>query len=316
MKKRFIAVSILALGVLTLASCGNTTFDTTNAIKLYSRDDKSGTRDGFFTKIGYEDAKTDNSLLKSTVSIVANNGAMITSIANDPYGIGYISLSTLESNDKIKGLNYEGVVPSEANVLSGDYQLTRNFNYIIRSEYADSNVGDIVEAFVAYMNTREGKTIMQNEAGILTISNTDPSWNDIKDDYPIVNDATLNLEVKVGGSTSVSGMSEALTDAFAGLLASDNVSFNHNHTGSGDAYKNTQGSGKDSATSLDIGFLSREIELTGDEPAAANTYGKMCTDAIVAVVNVANPYSDTTAKDLVSMYSVTGEGKVWSDFVK
>lgn len=61
----------------------------------------------------------------------------------------------------------------------------------------------------------------------------------------------------------------------------------HNHGGSGDAYKFTQGAEKDSTSKLDIGFLSRE--LNSSEVASENTAGLICVDAIVAVTNQKNP---------------------------
>jgi ABC-type phosphate transport system substrate-binding protein len=47
-------------------------------------------------------------------------------LKNDIYGIGYISLASLESST-LKGLTYEGVTPTQEHVLDGTYELTRNF---------------------------------------------------------------------------------------------------------------------------------------------------------------------------------------------
>ena len=52
---------------------------------------------------------------------------MINKIKNDQYGIGYISLSGLEVSG-LKGLNYNGIEATEANVLDG-YTLKRPFLY-------------------------------------------------------------------------------------------------------------------------------------------------------------------------------------------
>ena len=43
---------------------------------------------------------------------------MVESIKNDEYGIGYISLSSLKDSG-LKGLIYEGIAPTEENVLNG-----------------------------------------------------------------------------------------------------------------------------------------------------------------------------------------------------
>lgn len=102
---------------MTLASCGgnNTSnsskveFDTSKNIAVY-------THDGFFTKIGLKDAvKSNEPLVKGAVE-TNGNGDMVLKVKNDEYGIGYISLSSLEESS-LTGLKYEGVEPNEDNVL-------------------------------------------------------------------------------------------------------------------------------------------------------------------------------------------------------
>ncbi len=282
-------------------------FDKTKKITCYTRDTTSGTRDGFFTKIGLSKNKASNDGLVTSIVETTSNGNMIQSVKNDEYALGYISLASLE-NSGVKGLVYNNVTPSEANVLNGTYELTRNFNYIYRNDYAsDSKVKQIVEAFIAYSNTIEGKSIIKQNDGILTISNTDKSWKDIKANYPIAQEDNSKITIRIGGSTSCEKIAKTLTSAFSPLCG--NFIASHNHTGSGDAYKHTQGSAKDDANGLDIGYLSRELEES--ETAAEGTSGKICTDAIVAVVNTANPLEKTTADILKAVY--TGEKTIWND---
>lgn len=308
-KKYF--VSLVVLG--TLASCGGnaSSFDTSKNINLYTRDTTSGTRDGFFTKIGLESAKarddknpdySGDNRIKSSVVTVSSNADMLVKIQNDIYGLGYASLASVEEDTtgKIKGLEYEGVKASESTVLDGTYKLTRNFNYIIRSEYSDSKKGKLCSAFVAFMFSKDGKRIMKESDGILSV--TGSSWSELSKEYEdVLNDESLSFEIKVGGSTSVQKMSQKLTSSFKEYVKSSNVKFTHNHGGSGDAYKYTQGSEKDSVSALDIAFLSRELK--DSEKASEGTSGKMCVDAIVPIVNSENSYTSTTKNVLASMYS-------------
>lgn len=289
-------------GTSNSASSTGSSFDTTKTIMAYTRDTTSGTRDGFFTKIGMSKAKADNSPLVKGYVEVASNGDMVNRIKEDTYGIGYISLSSLE-NSTLTGLKFNNVEPTEANVLNNTYSLTRNFNYVIRNDYEEtSKVGQIVKAFVAFMGTSDAKAIIKSNDGILTLSASDKRWNDIKANYPICSEDNSGIKVAFGGSTSVEKIAKKLTAAFAPLCG--NFTPEHNHTGSGDAYKHTQGSQKDAATGkLDVGFLSRELEDT--EAAAEGTYGKICTDAIVAVVNSANPLKNTDADTLCAIYNGT-----------
>ena len=94
-KKSLCTIACLALGVL--ASCSSNAsaeFDTTKTITRYSRDTTSGTRDGFFTAIGYSEAKEDDTKIPGFVK-ADDNGNMISLVKNDEYGIGYISLASL-----------------------------------------------------------------------------------------------------------------------------------------------------------------------------------------------------------------------------
>ena len=144
MKKVLKLTSLLLIALCGLAGCSNKEFNPESDIKLYTRDTTSGTRDGFFTGIGLSEAKEDNAPLKvEGLGTVESNGDMINSIKNDKYGIGYISMSSLEDSG-LKGLYYEGVEPTEENVLNGTYTLTRNFNYIIRSEYENVEKEQII----------------------------------------------------------------------------------------------------------------------------------------------------------------------------
>lgn len=108
---------------------------------------------------------------------------------------------------------------------------------------------------------------------------------------------TLNF----GGSTSVEKIAKALTQSFDEECKYFNA--NHNHTGSGDAFKYTQGSEKNSATQLDVGFLSRDLKVE-TEAAALGTSGLICKDGIVAVVNAGNTRVENLTKNqLITIYS-------------
>lgn len=298
---------ILLVPLMALMGCANRE---DAAISIYTRDTTSGTRDGFMTAIGYAAAKTDNSKLAQGYIQVASNGDMISSLKNDQNGIGYISLSTL-ANSGVSGLSYEGVAPSETTVLNNTYKMTRNFNYIVRASYSSDTVSQIVTAYRAFLGTSDAKATMKQLGGILSIMASDPTWASIKANYPVTQLDNKAITIHFGGSTSVEEMAKALSKEFSPLCG--NFIAEHNHTGSGDAYKRTQGTDKDSASALDIAFASREFSST--EPAASGTTGKMCTDAIVAAVNAKNAkITNITALTLKNIYS--GTITKWSELVK
>ncbi|MGM9969074.1 MAG: substrate-binding domain-containing protein [Anaeroplasma sp.] len=282
-------------GAVGLSSCNKT-----EEIKVYTRDTDSGTREGFFEGIGFSSAKKSNDDLVEGYITIASNGDMITGVKGDEYGIGYISLSSLESSG-VKGLIYENVAPTEENVINGSYKLTRNFNYCIRASYSNNDNKDIVEAFVAYMSTKEGKATIQSKGGILTVESTDKSWNDIKNNYPIAAKDNSSVTINIGGSTSVNSIVKALLVEFSAKCG--NFKYIHNATGSSDAYKRTNGSEKDGVNACDLAFASREFNQ--DEQMDNSLKGKMCTDAIVAIVNNDNRIDKVTAETLKNIYNGT-----------
>lgn len=322
MKK--IVLSLVLLLALGLSSCQkpntnepkNPVTDTflDKGIKVYTRDAASGTREAFFEIIGHKAAAKDNSLLAASMSEVTGNGDMIAKVKADQYGIGYISLSSLETSG-LKGLKVNGVEPTEANVLNGTYQIMRNFNYMIRSEFSQEAEKHLVEAFVAYMTSIEGLGAIAGEGGIVDTKGAKP-WSQVL--LTLSNDVQAqlkadnqNITLKLGGSTSVEKVAIALGREFSSVAGG--VVITNNHTGSGDAYKRTQGGDKDSANALHIGFLSREVNAS--EPALENTYGKVATDAIVVVIHPDNQVIDGITIDLLSRIFLKGDQQatLWKD---
>ena len=305
MKKLGLLVITLFLSV-TLAACGEDTlegFDKTQTVNVYTRDTESGTREAFFKGIDFGDAAEDDSLLVATKTEVTGNSDMIAKVKADEYGLGYISLSSLNGSGLI-GLDFEGVSATEANVLNDTYGLKRPFNYMTRivGDYSSTEVEEIVEAIVAYMETSEGKAIILEKGGIVAMSSSDSSWDGIKSEYTICEADNSSIDVAVGGSTSVEKIAKAITADFKGKCGNFNPQ--HNHEGSSAAYKGTQkADSKDAAaTYLDLGFASRGFKDT--EAGATGTFGQICWDAVVAVVNGTNDsITNITAEELKKFYN-------------
>ncbi len=300
MMKKLIGLTVTGIATLLLTACGETSSD----INVYTRDTASGTRDGFFTGINFVEAKTDNSVLVDGFIEVSGNGNMINSIKSDTNGIGYIGLSSLLESG-LKALKYEGVTASEANVLRGDYNLTRNFNWVLREDFSTQAEGteEIANAYIAYMNTYEGKAIIENKGGIVTTTNQQ-SWNTIKNQHSICTSDNSGITLKIGGSTSVKGITDSLNTSFTTVCGG--VVIQASHSGSSDAWKGTHGTNNN----LHIGFASREFKDT--ETISEGYSGIMNVDAIVAVVNKSNSYiSDINAETLRKIYD--GTIKSWTE---
>ena len=126
MKKKIVTLLMMAaLAATALAGCGakeeaeapaatvetaESDFDYDNDIAVISREDGSGTRGAFVELFGVEqknDAgeKVDYTTVEATVT--NNTSVMMTTVANDEYAIGYISLGSL--NDTVKAVKIDGV---------------------------------------------------------------------------------------------------------------------------------------------------------------------------------------------------------------
>ncbi len=316
MKKWLIAV-VLLFAFAGLVACEEVEdqdeFDLTSTVVVYTRDTSSGTRDGFMNGIGFGDAATDDSLLADGF-VTKDNAGIMTAMTVDEYGIGYVSLSSI--NDTIKGLEFEGVEPTIENVMNNTYGLKRPFNWMVRAEgdYPSQAVEDLVEAFVAFLGTTDAADIIANK-GAIALSST-VTWDDIKDDYPITLEDNSLVVVRFGGSNSITSVATALTTAFTAKAG--NFVAEHDHTGSSDAYKRTYGDQKDGDVGKDVGFASRPFKdaekLTpGDEPVAIDeaNYGQLAWDAIVAIVHKDNPITNMTAETLKKIYE--GTYSTWAD---
>ena len=86
-------------------------------INLYTRDEASGTRSVFWKKA------LDKGAITAGANFVVSNGAMKSAVANDPYGIGYVSVGHMDESVAPVGL--DNVIPTMETVKSGTYKVAR-----------------------------------------------------------------------------------------------------------------------------------------------------------------------------------------------
>lgn len=326
-----LAVILAACGTTVSSSVASSTtsvapaFDTTRNIVLYTRDTTSGTRAGFFEGIGFRDAGPSDSVLTDGF-VVRDNTAQLTAMGGaDKYGIGYISTSSL--NNTVKGLNFAGVAPTIPNVLNNTYGLKRPFMWMVRAPYdfpgsdlatqTKGKVELITEAFVAFMNTTDGNDTITRAGAIGFYSGTE-TWDDVKNEFGVCAEDNSAITVRLGGSDSIQKVAEALTLSFKAKCG--NFVPAHEHTGSSDGYRRTNGVNKDDAVGKDIGFSSRAFRNSGADlelDVPAEQRGQLAWDAIVAIVHKDNPLSNVNADILKRMYekASTQPIRTWAEAI-
>ena len=118
------------------------------------REAGSGTRDGFESITGTEDACKYTNELTSTGEVIAN-------VASNPNAIGYASLSAVD--DTIKAITVGGVAATEETVLDGTYAIQRNFNFIINS---DKELSEAAQAFVDFATSADASDLIAGAGAV------------------------------------------------------------------------------------------------------------------------------------------------------
>ena len=129
------------------------------AIACIGREAGSGTRDGFESITGTEDACVLSQELTST-------GAVIEAVRSNPAAIGYASLSAVEGQDGIVALTVGGVACSEETVLDGSYEIQRPF-VLVTGE--SEELSPAAQAFYDYALSADAADLIR-EAGAVPVA--------------------------------------------------------------------------------------------------------------------------------------------------
>ena len=302
MKKKIVTLLMMAaLAATALAGCGakeeteapaatvetaESDFDYDNDIAVISREDGSGTRGAFVELFGVEQKndvgeKVDYTTVEATVT--NNTSVMMTTVANDEYAIGYISLGSL--NDTVKAVKIDGVDASVENIKNGTYTVNRPFNLAVQGELSEA-----AQDFLNYIMSAEGQAVIEEEG------------------YIKIDEAAVSFEsngaegkVVVAGSSSVTPVMEKLKEAY--VTANTNVIIEINtsdsSTGVSSAIEGT----------CDIGMASRALKDT--ETAEGVNEVTIAKDGIAVIVNNNNPVEDLETETVKNIY--VGDILTWSE---
>ncbi len=268
------------------SSEGSSTAASGGEISVYSREDGSGTRGAFVELFELEEKDASGNKIDMTTdtAVVTNStSVMMTSVASDPNGIGYISLGSL--NDTVKALAIDGVDATAENVKSGDYKVSRPFN-IVTTDALSPQAQD----FIDFIMSADGQAVVE-ENGYIAVEDGAAPY--------AASDASG--KVVVAGSSSVTPVMEKLAEAYQ--AANSNVSVEVQQSDS------TTGVNMAVEGTCDIGMASRELK--DSETAAGAKSSAIAKDGIAVIVSPDSAIDGLTSEQVKGIFS--GEIVNWSE---
>ena len=306
-KKILAAAAAMAL-TGALAACGSTATDTTadtqaadnigntsaasnfkadSDIAVISREDGSGTRGAFVELFGVEqknDAGEKIDYTIDTAAITQSTGVMKTSVSQNEYAIGYISLGALD--DTVKALDIDGAEASVENIKNGSYKISRPFNIV-----TTANLSPLAQDFIDFIMSADGQAVIEGEKYIPV------------SDAPAYSGTKQSGTVTIAGSSSVTPVMEKLKEAYTAVNPDVTVEINQSDS--------TTGVNSAVDGICDIGMASRELKDSEIEKGALGTVIAM--DGITVIVSNDNPVHELTADEVKDIY--TGNITTWESLV-
>lgn len=298
MKKRIVGIALgalLALGAFGMFGCSSNAGSSEGGsgaaatvpsgdISVYSREDGSGTRGAFVELLGIEqkDASGEKvDMTTSSAAITNSTSVMMTSVAGDENGIGYISLGSL--NDTVKAISVDGAEATAANVKSGSYKVARPFNIVTKD-----GLSEVAQDFVDYIMSADGQAIVEEE-GYIAVADSAAAYAASGKSGKIV----------VAGSSSVTPVMEKLAEAYKAVNPEVTIEVQQSDS--------TTGVNMATEGTCDIGMASRELK----DSESAVTATAIAQDGIAIIVNNASSVDELTSDQIMKIY--TGEITSWED---
>lgn len=288
MKKRVCSVMAMVMLTGVLAGCGSgTAGGGSQSISVITREEGSGTRDAFVEITGVLSDDFDNTTPDAIVH--DSTGKVMTAVANDPNGLGYISLGSL--NDTVKPLSVDGVEATGENISNGDYKLARPFNIaLLRNSALDDTVVD----FINFIFSAEGQDLVENSGFIKAQTDGNP--------FESIQPSGV---LSIGGSTSVYPVMEKLKEAY--------LEFNTNMTSSDILIEGVGSSGGMNGAidgTFQIGMASRDLKDSELETLDGIVIAR---DGIAMIVNEGNALEDISMTEIKDVY--VGDTTEFSELV-
>ena len=308
MKKKLAALLITGIMAAAMTACGSSNsgtdnsgstdgtaktessadagsdWDNTRDITVVSREDGSGTRGAFVELFGIEEEVNGEKVDMTTeeANITNSTSVMMSTVAQDEYAIGYISLGSLD--DSVKAVKVDGSEATAENIKNGSYKISRPFNIATKEDLSDA-----AQDFEDFILSTEGQKVVEDNKYIPL------------DDVSDYKSNGASGKVVVAGSSSVSPVMEKLKEAYLAVNSDVEVEIqtSDSTTGMQNAIDGV----------CDIGMASRELK--DSEKEAGLTPTVIAMDGIAVVVNNDNPTDELSSDQVKSIF--TGDVLTWDE---
>ncbi len=261
-------------------------FDPSKEINVCSREDGSGTRGAFIELFGVEqknDAGEKVDYTTDDAAITQSTGVMMTTVSQDEYAIGYISLGSLDNS--VKSVDIDGVEATVDNIKSGDYKIARPFNIATKDD-----ISDVAKDFITFIMSADGQAVIADNG---YISSEGEAYESTKQ----------SGKITVAGSSSVTPVMEKLKEAYEAINPDVTVEINQSDS--------TTGMNSAMEGICDIGMASRELK--DSELAGGLTPTVIAMDGITVIVSNDNPVENLTSEQVKNVY--TGDITTWDSLI-
>lgn len=308
MKKKVAALLITGIMAVAMTACGSSNsgtgdsgstdgtakaessadagsdWDNTRDITVVSREDGSGTRGAFVELFGIEEEVNGEKVDMTTeeANITNSTSVMMSTVAQDEYAIGYISLGSLD--DSVKAVKIDGSEATAENIKNGSYKISRPFNIATKEDLSDA-----AQDFEDFILSTEGQKVVEDNKYLPL------------DDVSDYKSNGASGKVVVAGSSSVSPVMEKLKEAYQAVNSDVEVEIqtSDSTTGMQNAIDGV----------CDIGMASRELK--DSEKEAGLTPTVIAMDGIAVVVNNDNPTDELSSDQVKSIF--TGDVLTWDE---
>ena len=307
MKKKVAALLITGIMAVAMTACGSSNsgtdnsgstdgtaktessadadsdWDNTRDITVVSREDGSGTRGAFEELLEEEEVNGEKvDMTTEEANITNSTSVMMSTVAQDEYAIGYISLGSLD--DSVKAVKIDGSEATAENIKNGSYKISRPFNIATKEDLSDA-----AQDFEDFILSTEGQKVVEDNKYIPL------------DDVSDYKSNGASGKVVVAGSSSVSPVMEKLKEAYQAVNSDVEVEIqtSDSTTGMQNAIDGV----------CDIGMASRELK--DSEKEAGLTPTVIAMDGIAVVVNNDNPTDELSSDQVKSIF--TGDVLTWDE---